>query len=175
MGGHLFATEEISAKSIGSPGGGAETILEVGFDPRAKQRLDSLQEKQGALVKELENLELDISTLENQKKIRRSLPKEKEDNLTKLKERKAQIDSESAEMTEEIQTLQEHLRELKAVGKVKASGTVYAGVKIYVRDVLDEVHNEVSGVTFYFENNFVKRGKYEAASKIKGPDGYTTN
>ncbi len=175
MGGHLFATEEISAKSIGSPGGGAETILEVGFDPRAKQRLDSLQEKQGALVKELENLELDISTLENQKKIRRSLPKEKEDNLTKLKERKAQIDSEAAEMTEEIQKLQEHLRELKAVGKVKASGTVYAGVKIYVRDVLDEVHNEVSGVTFYFENNFVKRGKYEAASKIKGPDGYTTN
>ena len=78
-------------------------------------------------------------------------------------------------MTEEIQKLQGHLRELKAVGKVKASGTVYAGVKIYVRDVLDEVHNEVSGVTFYFENNFVKRGKYEAASKIKGPDGYTTN
>ena len=174
-GGHLFATEEIAAKNIGSPGGGAETILEVGFDPRAKQRLDELQEKQGALVKELENIELDISTLENQKKIRRTLPKDKEDNLVKLRERRDQIDGESTQMTEEIQSLQEHLRELKAVGKVKASGTVYSGVKIYVRDVLDEVRNEVSAVTFYYDNSFVKRGKYEPPAQLKGPDGYTTN
>lgn len=175
-GGHLFATEEIAAKNIGSPGGGAETILEVGFDPRAKQRLDELQGKQGDLVKELENLDLDISTLENQKKIRRTLPKDKEDNLNKLKERKEQINTESAEMTKEIEALQKHLRELKVVGKVKASGTVYAGVKIYVRDVLDEVHNEVSSVTFYYENSFVKRGKYEPpAADIKEPDGYSTN
>ncbi|MFA6856952.1 MAG: FapA family protein [Treponema sp.] len=175
-GGHLFATEEIAAKNIGSPGGGAETILEVGFDPRAKQRLDELQDKQGNLVKELENLDLDISTLENQKKIRRMLPKDKEDNLNKLKERKDQISTESAEMSTEIEKLQKHLRELKVVGKVKASGTVYAGVKIYVRDVLDEVHTEVTSVTFYYENSFVKRGKYEPpAAEIKGPDGYSTN
>jgi uncharacterized protein len=175
-GGHLFATEEIAAKNIGSPGGGAETILEVGFDPRAKQRLDELQDKQGNLVKELENVDLDISTLENQKKIRRMLPKDKEENLNKLKERRDQISTESAEMSTEIEKLQKHLRELKVVGKVKASGTVYAGVKIYVRDVLDEVHNEVSSVTFYYENSFSKRGKYEPpAAEIKGPDGYSTN
>lgn len=175
-GGHLFATEEIAAKNIGSPGGGAETILEVGFDPRAKQRLDDLQDKQGNLIKELENIDLDISTLENQKKIRRMLPKDKEENLNKLKERRDQISTESAEMTTEIEKLQKHLRELKVVGKVKASGTVYAGVKIYVRDVLDEVHNEVSSVTFYYENSFVKRGKYEPpAADVRGPDGYSTN
>lgn len=176
IGGHLFATEEIAAKNIGSPGGGAETILEVGFDPRAKQRLDELQEKQGNLIKELENTDLDISTLENQKKIRRTLPKDKEENLIKLKERREQISSESAEMTTEIEKLQKHLRELKVVGKVKASGTVYAGVKIYVRDVLDEVHNEVSSVTFYYENSFVKRGKYEPpVADVKEPNGYSTN
>jgi uncharacterized protein len=175
-GGHLFATEEIAAKNIGSPGGGAETILEVGFDPRAKQRLDELQDKQGELVKELENIDLDISTLENQKKIRRMLPKDKEDNLTKLRERRDQINAESSEMSAEIEKLQKHLRELKVVGKVKASGTVYAGVKIYVRDVLDEVHTEVTSVTFYYENSFVKRGKYEPpVAEIKEPDGYSTN
>ncbi len=175
-GGHLFATEEIAAKNIGSPGGGAETILEVGFDPHAKQRLDELLEKQGNVVKELENTDLDISTLENQKKIRRTLPKDKEENLTKLKDRRAQISTEAAEMTTEIEKLQKHLRELKIAGKVKASGTVYAGVKIYVRDVLDEVHTEVSSVTFYYENSFVKRGKYEPpAADVKGPDGYSTD
>lgn len=174
IGGHLFATEEIAARNIGSPGGGTETILEVGFDPRAKQRLEYLQTQQGNLVKELEGVELDISTLENQKKIRRSLPKDKEDNLKKLKDRQQQINTESTDMTNEIEKIQQHLRDLKVVGKVKAEGTVYAGVKIYIRDVLDEVHNEVSSVTFYYENSFIKRGKYEPPADMgKGPDGYS--
>jgi len=37
IGGHLMATEEICARKVGSPGGGTETILEVGVDPRAKK------------------------------------------------------------------------------------------------------------------------------------------
>ena len=82
-GGKLFATEEICARTVGSPGGGATTTLSVGVDPRAKKKLDELIEHQGELVKELENNELDIATLENMKKVRRSLPKEKEDNLKK--------------------------------------------------------------------------------------------
>ncbi len=176
-GGHLFATEEICAKNIGSPGGGTETILEVGFDPKAKQRLGELQAMQGNLMKELEEVELDLSTLENQKKIRRSLPKDKEENLSNLKNRRQEITSNSNEMTREIQQIQERLRELKVVGKIKASGIVYGGVKIYVRDVADEVRSEVHGVTFYLENNFVRRGKYESPviEDIKAPDGYSTN
>ena len=176
-GGHLFATEEISAKNIGSPGGGTETILEVGFDPKAKHRLEDLQDQQNNLMKELEEIELDLSTLENQKKIRKTLPKDKEENLAKLKDRKQEITAASGEMSKEIQKIQERLRELKVVGKVKASGTVYAGVKVYVRDVVDEVRADVHGVTFYFENNFVRRGKYEPPSvdDIKAPDGYSTN
>lgn len=175
-GGHLFATEEICARNIGSPGGGTETILEVGFDPRAKQRLDELQTKQAELMKELENLELDLTNLENQKKVRRSLPPDKEDALTKLTDRKMAIKTETYEMTEEMDELQERLRELKAVGKVKASGTVYAGVKIYIRDVLDEVRADVSSVTFYFEDSFAKRGKYEQPTvQRRGPDGYSAN
>lgn len=175
-GGHLFATEEICAKNIGSPGGGAETILEVGFDPRAKQRLDELQTKQAELMKELENLELDLTNLENQKKVRRTLPKDKEEALEKLTERKMVIKTESADMTEEIDSIQLHLRDLRAVGKVKANGTVYAGVKVYVRDVLDEVRSDVSNVTFYYDDTFVKRGKYEPPSvERRGPDGYSTN
>lgn len=175
-GGHLFATEEICARNIGSPGGGAETILEVGFDPRAKQRLDELQSKQADLMKELENLELDLTNLENQKKVRRTLPKDKEEALANLTERKMVIKTESHDMTTEIESIQEHLRELRAVGKVKANGTVYAGVKIYVRDVLDEVRADVSNVTFYYENSFVKRGKYEPPTvERRGPDGYSAN
>lgn len=173
-GGNLFATEEICARTLGSPGGGATTTLSVGIDPRAKKKLDELLEAQGELVKELENLEMDLATLENMKKVRRSLPKDKEENLRKLQERKMEILGESKEMNTEIEALQAHLRELKAVGRVKVEGTTYPGTKIYVRDVADEVHTEVTNCTFYYENAFAKRGKYEppAIDVTKGPEGY---
>lgn len=176
-GGNLFATEEICARTVGSPGGGTSTVLTVGIDPRAKKKLDELLSKQSLFAKELENLELDIQTLENQKNIRKSLPREKEDNLKKLVARKMEIIGNNKDINAEIDVLQAHLRELKAVGKVKVEGTVYPGTKIYVRDVLDEVRSEVTSCTFFYENAFAKRGKYEspALDVSKGPDGYSTN
>ncbi|MCR4741831.1 MAG: FapA family protein [Treponema sp.] len=175
-GGHLSATEEICARKIGSPGGGTETILEVGIDPRAKKRLEYLQKMQADSTKELEKIELDVQNLEQQKKLRKKLPQEKEDKLRSLKEKCDQITNELDEMTEEIEKIQAHLRELKAIGKVKAEGTVYSGVKIYVRDSLDEVKMDTSSVTFYYEKAMCRRGPYEPPSlKEDQPDGYTTD
>ena len=174
VGGHLFATEEITAKNIGSPAGGTETVLEVGLDPKAKKRLLELQDTQTKMVSELEEVERNIAHLEEQRKIRRTLPKEKEENLNALITRKQEINTLSQEMTEEISQIETRLRDLKVVGN--ASGTVYAGAKIFVRDEKDEVKTEVKSVTFYWENGFVRRGKYNAnVDDIKGPDGYTTN
>ncbi|MCH5292286.1 MAG: FapA family protein [Treponema sp.] len=176
IGGHLLATEEICAKKVGSPGGGTETILEVGIDPRAKKRLEELQTMQAKSTKEYENCDLDIQTLEQQKKLRKKLPQEKEEKLQSLKERCAQISTELEEMTKEINSIQSHLRDLKAVGKVKVESSVYAGVKVYVRDVLDEVKIDSPGVTFYYEKSFSKRGPYEPPSlNLEEPDGYTTD
>ena len=174
IGGHLLATEEICAKKIGSPGGGTETTLEVGIDPRAKNRLLALQKKQTDLTKEYDNLELDVQTLEQQKKLRKKLPLEKEEKLTSLKTRNKEITTELENISNEIESIQLHLRELKAVGKVKVENIIYAGVKVYVRDVLDEVKMDVKGVTFYYDKSFSKRGAYEPPSAvIEDPDGYT--
>ncbi len=176
IGGHLLATEEICAKKVGSPGGGTETILEVGIDPRAKKRLEELQTMQAKSTKEYENCDLDIQTLEQQKKLRKKLPQEKEEKLKTLKERCNQISADLNEMTKEINSIQAHLRELKAVGKVKVESNVYAGVKVYVRDVLDEVKIDTPGVTFYYEKSFSKRGPYEPpALTLEEPDGYTAD
>lgn len=175
-GGHLFATEEIAAKNIGSAGGGAETILEVGFDPRAKHRLEDIQNQQNNLVKELEEVENNLASLENIKKQRRSLPKEKEEMLAKLKSRKQEITIETEKISEEIDQILERLHELKVVGKVKAAGTVYSGVNVTIRDATDQVRSEVKSLTFYFEGGFVRRGKYEAPdmTDVKAPEGYST-
>ena len=67
--------------------------------------------------------------------------------------------------------------ELKGFGKVKAYGTVYSGVKIHVRDSVDEVRQDVKNLTFYFDAGFVRRGKYEEPDMtgVQVPDGYSTN
>lgn len=178
IGGHFFATEEIHAKVIGSSGGGSETILEVGFDPRAKKRLLELQEGQSTLVRELDNLDLDISTLENMKKVRRSLPRDKEENLQKLKKRHDEISIETEQMTAEIQEIQHHLRELKVIGKVSVANTIFAGVKLYIRDVKEDIRVDEKAVTFALENGFVRHNKYEPLSEEDAkrvPDGYSAN
>ncbi len=176
IGGHLLATEEICARKVGSPGGGTETILEVGIDPRAKKRLLELQKKQTDSTRDYENNELDIQNLEQQKKLRKRLPQEKEDKLKTLKQKNKLIGEELGEMTNEIDKIQAHLRELKAVGKVKVEETVYAGVKIYVRDVLDEVKMDTKHVTFYYDKSFSKRGDYEPPSlEEEQTDGYSAD
>lgn len=176
IGGHLMATEEICAKKIGSPGGGTETVLEVGTDPRAKKRLEELQDMQAKASKEYENCDLDVQNLEQQKKLRKKLPQEKQDKLNALKERCTQITQDLEQMTDEINSIQAHLRELKAIGKVKVEADVYSGVKIYIRDVLDEVKIDTKSVTFYYDNAFSKRGPYEPpALQMEEPDGYTAD
>ena len=79
-------------------------------------------------------------------------------------------------MTDEINKIQEHLRDLKAIGKVKVEGDVYAGVKIYIRDVLDEVKIDTKSVTFFYDKAFSKRGPYEPPSLAEEqPDGYSAD
>lgn len=177
IGGHLFATEEIHAKNIGSNGGGSETILEVGFNPKSKRRIEELNDLQDSLAKELEDIDANLLTLENQKKMRRALPPEKEEAIVKYNARKNEIADETEEYAKEIQEIQEYLRNLKIVGKVSASGVVYPGVKIYIRDQKEEIRNEVKSVTFFLENSFVRHGKYEGPSDDakKVPDGYSAN
>lgn len=176
-GGHLFATECVLAKNIGSIGGGAETIIEVGYDPKAKHRLEELLELQNNNIKTLEEIELDISTLENMKKIRKSIPKDKEENLQKLTAQKNSIIEENISYNDEISKIQSRLRDLKNIGKVYVSGTVYSGVKIYIRDEKEEIRADAKNLTFYYENGFVRRGKFEKPNfdDVKGPDGYSSN
>ena len=176
IGGHLFATEEISAKNIGSASGGIETILEVGIDPKAKKRQTELSEEHNALIKELDEVTKNIESLENIKNVRRSMPKEKEELLESLKEKQLELTDKSEVMVAEMDEIQAHLRELKNIGKVNASGVVYPGTKIYVRDELDDVRNECKAVCFFHENGFVRRGKYDQSqvtTDVEGPEGYS--
>ena len=177
VGGRLRATEEINAKSIGSPTSGTETICEVGFDPKSKEQLEVLDAKKAAMDKQLEEVQRNVQTLINIKKQRKSLPEDKEASLSELMERRKELSDDLQKNREEAEKIQEFLNSLKARGKVSASVKVFPGVRIMIRDAKEDVRNEYRAVTFILENGLIRVSKYEEPDEeaTRGPDGYITN
>ncbi len=161
VGGHYRACEEINAKILGSPVGGAETILEVGYDPKSKERMETLQAQAYRLKKQVEELDKNIGTLTAIKKQRKVLPEDREamlrDYVTKRDEQIQEIRS----LAKEVETLQAYLIGLKTKGRISASGRVYPGVKLVIKDVKEEIKNEQRGITFYLENMMIRTTRYE--------------
>jgi uncharacterized protein (DUF342 family) len=177
VGGRLRATEEINAKSIGSPTSGTETICEVGFDPKSKEQLDALELRKAELDKELEDVQLNLQTLINIKKQRKSLPEEKELYLNELMDKRQELTNELGEIKGGIDEIQQFLASLRTRGRVSASFKVFPGVKIFIREVKEDVRNEYRAVTFVLEDGLVRVTKYEEPDEEanKGPDGFITS
>ena len=177
MGGRLRAAEEINAKVLGNPTSGTETICEVGFDPKSKEELGKLQASKEAAVKEFEDLKLNLQTLINIKKQRKALPEDKEVYMRELMERRQVLMADLKKIDAGIQQIEEFLGGLTTRGRVSASGKVYPGVKIFIRDARDDVRTEYRAVTFILENGLIRVSKYEELEEElkKGPDGYSTN
>ncbi len=176
-GGRLFATEMISAKTVGVAG--KSTELTVGVDPKLKERLENLQSMQNDNMKRMDEIDANIVALENQKKMRKALPKEKEESLKAFIEEKDKVTEQSCEYNEEITQSQNRIKQIRSVGRVYVSGTVYSGVTIYIRDEKEEVHSEVKAAMYELdlESRLIKRSKYVQPdlSDLKGPDGYSSD
>ena len=177
VGGQLRAAEEINAKILGSPVSGTETICEVGFDPKSKEKLEALTDRKTGIEKQMEEIELNLQTLVNIKKQRKSLPEDKEAFLLELVERRQTTVVDLAKINKEMETIQNYLNGLKTRGRVSASAKVYPGVRIVIRDLKEDVKNEYRAVTFVLENNLIRVTKYEETDEDlkRGPDGYTAD
>lgn len=177
IGGHLSAAEEIHAKTFGSVGGGSETILSVGFDPKSKERLDLLLTRRSEAERQLEDVQLNFTTLQNLKKQKKDFPEDKEAALKKFGERQYILQTELEELNSEINHIQDYLNTLKTKGKISASVKVFAGVKIVIRDVSEEVKTDCKATTFFLENGLIRYGKYQGADDDmkRVPSGYSAN
>jgi uncharacterized protein (DUF342 family) len=177
VGGKLRATEEINAKILGSPTSGTETICEVGIDPKSKVQLETLAAKKAEMEKQLEEVQLNLQTLINIKKQRKSLPEDKEVFMGELMDKRQILMADLKRNNEETVKIEEYLETIRSRGKVSASAKVYPGVKIFIRDAMNDVRTEYRAVTFIQENNLVRVTKYEEPDDdVKGtPDGYTAN
>jgi uncharacterized protein (DUF342 family) len=177
VGGRLRASEEINAKILGSPTSGTETICEVGFDPKSKEELSQLEIRKTESEKQLEEIQLNLQTLINIKKQRKSLPEDKEDYMNELMDKRQILMTDLQKINEDMEKLKVFFSSLKTRGRVSASAKVYPGVKVVIRDAKEDVRNEYRAVTFILENDLIRVTKYEEPDEDvkRGPDGYTTD
>jgi uncharacterized protein (DUF342 family) len=161
VGGRYRACEEINAKSLGAPVGGAETIFEVGYDPKSKEKSDQLTAQKEKLAKQLDDYDKNIATLNAVKKQKKALPEDKEAILQDYLVRREELVSEIRALGKEIESLQSYLNGLKSRGRISASGRIYPGVKIWIKDIHEDIKNEMKAVTFYLENQLVRTTRYE--------------
>jgi uncharacterized protein (DUF342 family) len=177
VGGLVRASEEINAKTLGSPVSGTETVLEVGLDPRLKTRLAGLTRQKENIRREFGELQRNIQTLINIKRQQRVLPEDKEAALAEFMAHRQTIVANMKKTEEELNKVQAALNNIKVRGRVSASAKVYPGVRIVNRDIREDVRNEYRAVTFVLENDLIKVTAYEEADKnlMKAPDGYTAN
>jgi uncharacterized protein (DUF342 family) len=172
VGGRLRAAEEIIAETLGSSTSGTETICEVGFDPKYKEKLDLLTDNKEALAKQLEDIQLNLQTLIGIKKQRKSLPEDKEAYMGELLELQQKYLHELREANEEIGKIQEILDGTKNPGRISASTKVYPGVRVIIRDIKEEVRREYKAVTFLLENGLIRVTKYDESTDKTKRGGY---
>lgn len=161
VGGRLRASEEINSKILGSVAG-TETLLEVGYDPRSKERLVALETSKRTVEKSLEEIDLNIKTLENLLRVQKKLPPEKAQYLSEQNEQRSELLRQLEECSREIGSINAHLASLNTIGKISASERVYPGVKLAIKNGALAVRTEFKFVTFFLQAGEVKVTKYEA-------------
>mgnify|MGYP000317711323 CR=1 FL=1 len=164
VGGRVRAAEGVDAKTLGSVAG-METTLEVGYDPKSKQKLVELKAKRDEHQEELDSIKRDLKTLINLSKQKKEVPQEKLQQFKKLQARRKELGEELEQIQNEVTELENYLDGLSLAGKISASGTVYPRVKLYVKDAFRDVHNEFHSVTFAAEAKQIKVEQYQEASE----------
>jgi hypothetical protein len=159
VGGHLRAAEEIHAKTLGSVSG-SETIIEVGFDPKSKERLVELTERLEEIEEESDKIAQDILTIKRLKDKKKNLPEEKMQYLKEVTAKKNQLIAEEAELRKEVEELQTYLSSLKVRGRISAAERVFPGFVLYIKNASLPVRSEYKTVTFINEKDDIRVTKY---------------
>jgi len=160
VGGRIRAGEIVNTKTLGSVSF-TETVVEVGVDPKSRQRLFDLEKEKKEAEEELHKLNANIKTLQGQKKVQRNFPPEKEELLEKMLSDREELNIRISEINEEMEELRSYLKLLKTVGKVSVSKNVYPGVRIGIKDIYYDVSNEFKAVTFVLDSGRIRVKKYE--------------
>ena len=163
VGGRIRSGEIVNTKTLGSVSF-TETVVEVGVDPKSRQRLFDVEKEKTEVESSLEKLNANIKTLQTQKKTRRSFNEEKEELLSKMLASQDELTIRLGEINEEMNELKSYLKLLKTIGKVSVSKNVYPGVRIAIKDIYYDVTNEFKYVTFVLDSGRIRIRRYESVN-----------
>jgi uncharacterized protein (DUF342 family) len=161
-GGHLFATEEINAKTIGTSREIA-TIGEAGYNIKLKQQLDTLTARQIGMAKSMEEFDVNIRTMNNARANNQMTP-EKEMALADFIEKKETLTQELNAVTTELRGIRRKLQEDAVDARIAVSDTTFPGVTILLRDARMDLKNEVKAASFTYKDGAVNVTKYVPSS-----------
>jgi len=154
VGGHIRAGKQVKTKTLGSVAS-PETVIEVGIDPKKRQRMKEVETLREKTYKELEPLKTNLSTLENQKKVMKKLSDEKEEQMKKLTLEGKKFKQIISQCDEEIEELNRYFNDLKSQGRIVASKIAFPGVKLYIKNSYLFLKTEYKKNAFVLQNNEV--------------------
>lgn len=158
-GGRTRAREEINVKNLGNENS-PTTIVEVGIDPKSREKFDSLSEEKRQLGDKITEAAKNIITLQNQKGSGMLSP-EKETMLQDLLITKAESEARVREITEELEELKAFMNMLETKGKVSVQKLVYPGARIIIKNATLDVKDNFKFTTFMQEGGIVRASVYE--------------
>lgn len=153
-GGRVSAANLIKVKTLGSAMG-ADTIVEVGTDPRIKSRIQQLQKELTEYKKEQDQIQPVLVAMKQKLVQGVKLKPDQIKNLQEMIQRDKLVEEEMKKDLEELNDLQDRMAEC-ASARVDVSGDVYAGTKICISDVSMVVKSSMSYCRFIKESGDVK-------------------
>ena len=113
---------------------GADTIVEVGIDPKIKARVQEIQKKVQENKKALEQSEPVLANFVQKMKSGKPLSMDQKMYMQSLLQESKEKKAELEELTKEYDSYQEII-ENSGEAKVEVTGDVFAGTKICISDV----------------------------------------
>ena len=157
VGGHIKALDEVNAVILGSAGG-AETRIEVGFDPKVSEELQELLNNKSEIESRYDSAELNFKGIRHQAEIQGgNLPEDKVKQLKQLRLEYNRLHAELRSVDEEIHRKREYQESLQSNGRISAAKKVLGGVILKIHDVEYVVRESYEGsVTFILEDGYVR-------------------
>lgn len=159
VGGCCVASQNIVARTIGSPAG-VETILNI----VSNFKCDEIVKQKNEIINQISELENKINSLESIismfKKLEseRKLPLDKksiyEETMYSYKTFKDLINKKKSELDEMCEYVDE-----SACGKIVCSGTIYSGTKVYLGDEKMSIKDNLVSTTLYLKDGYISKGQ----------------
>ncbi len=172
VGGLIRAGNEVNARFLGADVA-TRTEIRVGINPKVLQQMTELEDIKTKQQSELDEMQKNLNTLENQKKTGK-LTADKQKMLDDMISKKEKIISRVEEINLELEELNAYIGMLEHKGKICAEKTVYPGVDVYIKNEKFAVKDEYNYIKFTLEGDEIRLSEYEPPVISEGQSRLTT-